>query len=63
MRVEIHGQFAPNGKPYYEWDLWDGPDGIEHVHGFASDIISCFTKILEWQERIAQDYTPENDSN
>lgn len=63
MKIEIINRFTAEGKRYYEWDLWDGPDGIEHAHGYASDIITCFTKILEWQDRIASDYTPENDSN
>jgi hypothetical protein len=59
MQIDIINAFTNDGKQYYKWDLWDGPDGIEHVHGFATDLIQCFSKILEWHERIGADYAAE----
>jgi hypothetical protein len=59
MKVEIFSRFTPEGRQYYEWDLWDGPDGIDHVHGFASDLIHAFSKIMEWRERIGADYAAD----
>lgn len=56
MKLEIKNHFYPTGKEYYEYTLYDGPDGIEKVHGYATDLIIAFTKILEWRERIARDY-------
>lgn len=56
MKLEITNHFSPEGKEYFEYTLYDGPDGIEKVHGYATDLIVAFTKILEWRERIARDY-------
>lgn len=63
MRIEITNHFA-NGKEYFRFHLWDGPDGIDEVKGFSVDLIETFTKIIEWRERIATDYLedlPEDD--
>ena len=59
MKIEILSRYTPQGKPYIEWSLYDGPDGIEHVHGYASDLITAFSKIMEWHERIGADYAQE----
>ena len=59
MEVKIIDRFTPSGKIFYEWALFDGPDGIEHVHGFATDLIIAFSKVMEWRERIAADYAAE----
>jgi len=61
MKIEISNHFA-NEKEYFRFNLYDGPDGIEHVSGFAVDLIETFGKILEWRERISRDYY-SNDSN
>lgn len=60
MKIEIISRFTPDGRAYYEWDLWDGPvDCTDHAHGYASDLITAFSKIMEWHERIASDYAEE----
>ena len=59
MKVEITSQFTNNGKMFYHWSMFTGPDGIDEVRGFASDLIEVFSKIVEWQERIALDYIDE----
>ena len=59
MKIEIIDRFTPNGKSYFEWWLWTGPDGIDHAHGYASDLITAFSKTMEWHERIAADYAQE----
>ena len=59
MLVKIVNKFTPQGQEFYEWWLWDGPDGIEEVRGYATDLITAFSKILEWHERIASDYAQE----
>jgi len=59
MKVEILNRYTPDGREFYDWTLWDGPDGIEEVHGYATDLITAFSKILEWHERIASDYAAE----
>jgi hypothetical protein len=57
MRIEITNRFTPEGKEYYEWDLWDGPaDCSDHAHGYAIDLVQAFSKIFEWRERISADY-------
>jgi hypothetical protein len=59
MKVDIVNAFTAEGKEYYKWELFDGPDGIEHVHGFATDLITAFSKVMEWRERIGADYAAE----
>jgi hypothetical protein len=59
MLVNITNAFTNDGKEYYKWELYDGPDGIEHVHGFATDLITAFSKVMEWRERIGADYAAE----
>jgi hypothetical protein len=56
MRIEITSRHTPDGKAFFEWSLWDGPDGIDHAHGYASDLIVAFSKLIEWRERISRDY-------
>jgi hypothetical protein len=63
MQVEIVNAFTAEGKEYYKWELYDGPDGIEHVHGFATDLITAFSKVMEWRERIGADYAAEVESD
>jgi len=59
MKIEILNQFTADGREYYRWDLYDGPDGIDHAQGFATDLVQAFSKIFEWRERISRDYITE----
>jgi len=59
MKIDIINHFTPDGKEFYYWTLYDGPDGIDEVRGFAMDLIEVFSKIVEWRERIGQDYANE----
>lgn len=59
MLIEITNHFTPDGKEYIKWELYDGPDGIEHVRGYAVDLVQAFSKILEWRERIGLEYYEE----
>lgn len=60
MKIEIISRFTPDGRTYYEWDLWEGPaDCTDHAHGYAADLIIAFSKLLEWKERIDRDYADE----
>jgi hypothetical protein len=63
MQVDITNAFTNDGKEYFKWELYDGPDGIEHVHGFATDLITAFSKVMEWHERIGADYAAEVESD
>ena len=56
MLIKIVNHFTPDGREYIEWDLHDGPDGIDHAHGYATDLVQAFSKIFEWRERIGADY-------
>lgn len=59
MKIEILNHFTKNGQEFFYWTLWDGPDGIDEVKGFATDLAEVFSKILEWRERIAADYVEQ----
>lgn len=63
MKISIVNKFTAEGREYIEWDLWDGPDGADHAHGYASDLVQAFSKIFEWRERIAADYANDYHSN
>lgn len=59
MKIKIIDRFDATEKPFYEWWLYDGPDGIEEIHGYATDLIVAFSKLIEWREKIANDYAAE----
>ncbi len=61
MLIKVTDCYTAKGKEYFRFDLYDGPDGIEHVSGFALDLVETFSKILEWRERIARDYVHDLD--
>lgn len=55
MRIEVLNHWV-NGKEHFEFTLFDGPDGRERAHGYSTDLIVAFTKIIEWREMISRDY-------
>ena len=59
MKIEIINCFTADGREYIEWSLWDGPNGIDYAHGYATDLVQAFSKIFEWRERIGADYAQE----
>jgi len=61
MKLEITTIKSPNGQEVYEFCLSDGPDDKERVHGYSTDLILAFTKVLEWKERINRDYSSVNE--
>ena len=52
MKIKILDRFTPSGKIFYEWSLADGPDGIEEVRGYAVDLITAFSKVLEYMRML-----------
>jgi hypothetical protein len=59
MEIKIVDRFTASGGQFYEWWLYGGPDGVEEVHGYATDMVTAFSKLLEWHERINADYAAE----
>ena len=55
MKIEIYDLWR-NGKTTYFWTLYDGPDGIDKVTGYATTLEETVCKVLEWRERIGSDY-------
>lgn len=55
MKIEVTNQWF-QGREYFEFTLYDGPDSSERAHGYSVDLIEAFTKIIEWREMIARDY-------
>lgn len=55
MKVEIINHF-PEGREVFYWTLYDGPDGIDKVSGWAVSLEEALTKILQWRQRISNDY-------
>ena len=62
MQINITNHFTEDGREYFRFDLYDGPDNVEHVEGFAVDLVQAFAKLLEWRERIAADYNDSTDN-
>jgi len=61
MLLEVTSQFTANGDVYYHWELWDGPDGIDHATGFGVDLPTVFRKVTEWRQKIAESYREADD--
>jgi hypothetical protein len=55
MKLEVQDH-EHEGKVYFEFHLNDGPNETEKVRGYASDLITVFTKVIEWRERIQREY-------
>ena len=55
MKIEIYDMWR-NGRTIYFWTLYDGPDGIDKVSGYATTLEETVCKILDWRERIGNDY-------
>ena len=55
MKIEIYDLWR-GGNTVYFWTLYDGPDGIDKVSGYATSLEEAVTKILDWRERIGNDY-------
>ena len=55
MKIEIYDLWR-NNRTVYFWTLYDGPDGIDKVTGYATTLEETVCKILEWRERIGSDY-------
>lgn len=62
MKIEIVNEFY-EGREFFRFVLYDGPDGIEEVRGVAVDLPETFAKIMEWRYRIAEDYASKNETN
>jgi hypothetical protein len=64
MKISIDNRFTDKGEPYYYFEMFDGPDGIEHIRGYATSLEAAFVKLIEWREKIsAEYYTDENETN
>lgn len=56
MKISILNRFKDSGQEFYEFEMFDGPDGIEHIRGYATSLESVFVKLIEWRERISMEY-------
>ena len=63
MKLDVTTHHAPDGREFYYWILLDGPDSVDEVTGFGTDLCEVFSKVIEWRHRIAQDYTNNNTEN
>ena len=61
MKLEISSFTNDHGKEFFKYELLDGPNNEERVQGYATDLIVAFTKVLEWRERIARDFSSDGD--
>ena len=55
MKIEIYDLWR-GGNTVYFWTLYDGPNSIDKVSGYATSLEEAATKILDWRQRIANDY-------
>jgi len=56
MKITIDLRFTESGDPYYYFEMFDGPDGIEHIRGYSATLETAFVKLIEWRERISAEY-------
>lgn len=62
MKITIDQRFTDKGDPYYHFEMFDGPDGIEHIRGYATSLETAFVKLIEWREKISAEYYAEETS-
>lgn len=63
MKIEIFDLWR-NGNTVYYWTLYDGPaDCSDKVSGYATSLEETVCKILEWRQRISNDYFDSIDNN
>jgi len=62
MKITIDQRFTDKGEPYYHFEMFDGPDGIEHIRGYATSLETAFVKLIEWREKISAEYYAEETS-
>lgn len=43
----------------YEWELYDGPDGIDYFSGYAETLETCFESIISTRAYISTHYQKE----
>ena len=55
MKIEVYDMWR-NGRTIYYWTLYDGPDSIDKVSGYATTLEEVVCKILDWRQRICNDY-------
>jgi len=55
MKIIITDGWA-NGEVYYNWVLYDGPDGIDERYGREDTLEECIEKISSHRAEIAQSY-------
>jgi hypothetical protein len=46
MKIEIN--YNPQERNY-SWEVYDGPDGIDHAQGTELSLGGCFEKIVEFR--------------
>ena len=51
MRSEIY--FSPD-TGLYNWELWDGPDGIYYRTGYCQTLSECFKRVIQARAEIGQ---------
>ena len=52
MKLEVVYQSG-----YYQWKLWDGPDGIDQCEGSAKSLGCAMEQIIQKRHEIARYYT------
>lgn len=53
-------------SPYalrYDWKLWDGPEGVDHMHGYCNTLKECFAAIESARRSIAEDYMSDKQNH
>lgn len=55
MIVSITTNFE-DGKERYDWEVYDGPDGIEYKNGVEDSLGACFERIVAFRTLMMLDY-------
>lgn len=47
MHLSVHTTSTPSGDTQYRWELFDGPDGIDHFTGTESSLGLVFEEVVK----------------
>lgn len=54
--ISIHRMCDNEGNQWYEWVMYDGPDGIDDYCGREKSLGECFEKIVRYSYVVELSY-------
>jgi hypothetical protein len=59
MQLTVTEMVDSDGNRWYEWQMYDGPDGIDDSSGRANTLGECFEKVVHNRTITAISYSSD----